>query len=301
MRLGSFLGLILAVLPPAKAAQDLLVGSWGTHSIRRYSLATGQYLGDFVTPGSGGLNVPDGMDWGPDGNLWVSSSTSNSVLRYDGQSGEFLGAFATGLNAPGNLKFGPDGLLYVCNKNTGQVLRFDPADASSREVFAAGGGLQNPVGLLWRQNTLYVSDFAGRAIRRFDATSGAPLASLTTLNSPLILNLDKQGNLLVSLHQADSVRRLNPDTGASLGSFTAGGTIDCPVGHLFAPDGSLIVASWQNNRLLRYDGDSGAFIARLDLTDPGLVRPNDLLLTQIPEPAAGLLVTLAGVALVRRC
>jgi sugar lactone lactonase YvrE len=278
-----FLGVAIAL--PVQADQDLLVGSWATHSIRRYSL-DGTFLGDFVPAASGGLNTPDGMDWGPDGDLWVSSSGTNSVLRFDGESGDFLGAFATGLAGPGNLKFGPDGMLYVCNKNLGQVVRFDPAAGpSSKEVFATGGGLQNPVGLLWVDALLYVSDFSGRAIRKFDAETGVSAGNFVTQNSPLILNLDKVGNLLVSTHTGDSVRRFNLTTGAVMPNFTVGGPIDCPVGHLFAPDGQMIVASWQNHRLLRYDGDTGAYIGPF-ASGSGLQLPNDLLLTPVPEPSA---------------
>jgi hypothetical protein len=43
-----------------------------------------------------GLDIPHDVDFGPDGNLYVSSIGSNSVLRFHGQSGEYLGVAATG-------------------------------------------------------------------------------------------------------------------------------------------------------------------------------------------------------------
>ena len=153
------------------AIADVLVGSWAGDSVRRYD-DDGNYLGDFVPSGVGGLDLPDGMAFGADGNLYVASSNSNQVLRYNGTTGEFIDAFIdSGLSAPGNLQFGPDGLLYVCDKSSSRVLRFDPVDGSLESVFASGGGLVSPVGLHWKGNLLYVSDFAG-AIRTYDATTG---------------------------------------------------------------------------------------------------------------------------------
>ena len=37
---------------------------------------------DFVTSGSGGLLNPQGLTLGPDSNLYVSSSGTNSVKKY---------------------------------------------------------------------------------------------------------------------------------------------------------------------------------------------------------------------------
>ena len=55
-------------------------------------------------PGSGGLVRAQGLTFGPDGNLYVSSSVNDQVLRYDGSTGAFLDAFVSqgsgGLDGP---------------------------------------------------------------------------------------------------------------------------------------------------------------------------------------------------------
>ena len=115
--MGGGIAIVIVLGCTVVEARELLVGSWATHTVRAYDTDTQQFLGNLVAPRSGGLNTPDGMDFGPDGNLYVSSSGSNAVLKFDGEDGTFLGPFATErLNMPGNLKFGPDGLLYVANK-----------------------------------------------------------------------------------------------------------------------------------------------------------------------------------------
>jgi hypothetical protein len=116
-------------------ALDLYVSSLGTDSVLRYDGTTGEFLGEFVASGAGGLAEPEGLTFGPDGNLYVASlafETSDgprAVLRFQGPSGSTPGAFidefippgAGGLETPLGVLFGPDGNgdgnldLYVSN------------------------------------------------------------------------------------------------------------------------------------------------------------------------------------------
>jgi hypothetical protein len=88
----------------------------------------GDFIDAFVSAGSGGLNGPVGLVFGPDGHLYVSSSATHEVLRYDGTTGVFIDAFVSagsgGLSVPIGLVFGPDGHLYVSSSNPAEVLRY---------------------------------------------------------------------------------------------------------------------------------------------------------------------------------
>jgi hypothetical protein len=73
-----------------------------------------------VSPGSGGLSGSSALVFGPDGNLYVSSQSNNSVLRYDGTTGAFIDTFiqtgSGGLNFRTYLVFtntDPTTLAYV--------------------------------------------------------------------------------------------------------------------------------------------------------------------------------------------
>ena len=164
---------VLTVRPPS--SQTLLVSGFGSNSVERYDAATGAFLDTLVACGSGGLHGAQGMGYGPDGNLYVSSSFTHSVLRYDSSTGAFLGEFVPpgtgGLNFPDDLVFGPDHNLYVSSFSNSEILRFNGRTGAFLGIFvpAGSGGLAHPEGLRFgKDGRLYVTSRDNRAILRFD-------------------------------------------------------------------------------------------------------------------------------------
>jgi hypothetical protein len=128
----------------------------------------GQSGANFITPGSGGLVRGGGVTFGPDGNLYVSSQTTNEILRFDGLTGDplpanglsgatFVVSGSNGLARPAGLVFGP-GLadpavpdLYVVSINTDTIEQYDGTTGNSVASFipAQSGGLSKPRGLVF--------------------------------------------------------------------------------------------------------------------------------------------------------
>lgn len=56
---------------------------------------------------AGGLNNPNGLAFDSNGDLYVASTGSNSVLRYNGTTGAYMDVFASGLNVPTGILVAP--------------------------------------------------------------------------------------------------------------------------------------------------------------------------------------------------
>ena len=144
---------------------SLYVSSDDTHSVLAYDGKTGAFQRTFAS--GGGLIEPEGIAFGPDGNLYVSSR-SDEVLRYDGKTGKFIDVFASGhgLNDPAGIAFGgPDNDLFVSSGLTddghgNQILRFDGRTGAFKAVVdpANEAGLDDPEALTFGSDgLLYVA------------------------------------------------------------------------------------------------------------------------------------------------
>ena len=176
----------LSLAPTHTAHAAFLVGNTTANNVSQFDEVTGSYLGNFIAAGAGGLANPDDLTYGPDGNLYVSSSASNTtgqILRYDGRTGAFIDVFAQGggMARPYGSAFGPDGNLYVASFRSDQILKYNGVTGAFMSVFAQGkgtaAGLLNgpndlsfgPDGALYITTQGSVADGQGGINYRFDS------------------------------------------------------------------------------------------------------------------------------------
>jgi len=204
--------------------------------VMRFDGKTGAFLGVFAS--GNGLCGPQGVRFGPDGNLYVSDVANRSggagqVLRFDGKTGGFIDAFVPPNGTiidPAGLAFGPDNNLYVAT-GVGTIARFDGQTGDFLGVFATTSFLANYL-------TFGISG-----------------------------NLYVAHRYMISGAGVGDVLEFNGSTGALMRSFVPTGSagLNCPWGLAFGPDGNLYVSnSCSHGMILRFQGPTksapGAFI-----------------------------------------
>jgi DNA-binding beta-propeller fold protein YncE len=183
----------------------IYVACFGDNGVSRIDAATGTPLGPFVLGGSGGLSNPRSVAFGPDGDLYVSSTTGE-VLRYDGATGAFVETF---VDAGGN-----------------------------------GGGPVDPYGLVFHGGRLYVASYFPSEVKAFDAATGAFVSTFVPsggggLAGPTALAFGADGDLYAASRDDDTIRRYDGATGAFVEVFVAAGSggLDGPFDLVFGSSG----------------------------------------------------------------
>jgi DNA-binding beta-propeller fold protein YncE len=268
----------MAVFVGWAAAGDVVyVSSFNNDTVLKFDADTGAALGVFVSAGSGGLNGPTGLTFGPDGNLYVSSFVfNNSVLKYDGKSGQFLGVFVAersgGLQGPVDLRFGPDGNLYVVASYEGGVFRYNGSTGAFIDRFTTEPG--GAEGIRWRNGFMFVSSHMTDTVLAFKAASGALIGPIIEAFPDWATGFDfgPDGNLYVASFFDDSVMKFDSQTGEWMGTFAS----NClgPEMIEFGPNGDLYVASYSGDSVDCFDGRTGAW--KRTMFGSGLSGPMDI-------------------------
>lgn len=149
---------------------SLFVSSFRTNQILRYDVATGAFLGVFASDNNGGLgsanglNGPNGLLFGPDGSLYVTTQGSANIA-----SGALSFPFASQV-----LRYSPEQVAGLTLTTTPTVFIDQPTPLPESFGFVSLLGLA----LSPTADSLYVSDFAA-GIRQYDL-AGNLLSVLST-------------------------------------------------------------------------------------------------------------------------
>jgi hypothetical protein len=109
-------------------------------------------------------------------------------------------------------------------------------------------------------------------VHRYDFATGTFLGMVGDVDDPLGIVHGPDGNVYVAEEATDRVLRFDGVTLQLIDAFVAddpqtpedeNGPLNAPTGVLFGADGDLYVASFNNDRVLRYDGTTGAFVGTL--------------------------------------
>ncbi|PTX43484.1 hypothetical protein C8P64_2012 [Christiangramia gaetbulicola] len=120
------------------------------------------------------LNGANGIDVGPDGNLYVASVNRQAIFVMDKNNGKIINRFGTenGVLGPDDLVFGPDGTLYWTDILTGFVGRMTMDGQQLGYQFVAPG--VNPITFSPEGRLFVALDFLGDGLYELDPQLSDP-------------------------------------------------------------------------------------------------------------------------------
>lgn len=250
---------------------NLVVTGHISNEIYLYDGDDGSLIKTITTAGATTLGQPNSIACGPDGYLYISDFDSGKVMRFD-KDLNFVSDFITGVNGTETIAFGASGDAYVVSWGNQTVSRYDKNGVFKNIVADSGDGL---TAVQWIdvdvQERIYVG-IGNDVIKRFmpDGTfiddfitdlEPTESGSVTTGD----MRFGPNGNFYVANHSWYSINEFTPD-----GTFV-GRPVEWnfpidndkmldPRGFTFGPDGHFYVTSGGNDKIIRYDGTTGAFI-----------------------------------------
>jgi hypothetical protein len=189
-------------------AQTRSVGPTGrSGSVVRFNGSTGAFIDTFVPPDSGGLKIVRDLTFGPDGNLYLYSSSDIlidvRVLRYNGTTGAFIDTFIVDEDLRlfafqmVKIAFGPGGNLYVATEN-GLFIYNGRTGAFIRKLTDFGDSLTTSFVLLFGPDS-NIYTIEGGNVLRYNGSTGNRLGTFVPtgsggLSSPISLAFTGSGS-----------------------------------------------------------------------------------------------------------
>ena len=211
---------------------------------------------------------------GQDGSIYAveNRNTTNARLcRFDPVTGELIEKLATFDDRPTTTRIskfiaGPDGNFYATSQSLDAVLHFDGTTGEYLGVFANGGPISNPVGILFDQNGDIWTANAGQPygyILKYNGETGAYMGLLANLSRSFDMAWGPDGDAYVT--NGNYASRLDGQTGAFLGHLNPSGYHNLNGSKLaWGPDGQLYIAGQDTTDghgvIQEYDGITGEYI-----------------------------------------
>lgn len=230
----------------------------------------GDYVLEEIATGAA-LKAANGIDIGPNGNLYVASVNGLEFVEMDKDDGSIVNRFGLemGVQGPDDLVFGPDNSIYWTDILTGEVGRMTPGGEVTKQFVAPG---VNPIAFSDEGRLFVALDFLGDGLYELDPNlveDPQPIIEATESNPfPLgffnSFDFGADGRLYGPLFAAGLVISVDVDRAGDPTSdpfvdgsarVLAGGFVN-PAAAKFGPDGMLTVLD-QTGEVFKIDTVSG--------------------------------------------
>ncbi|MBC7486088.1 MAG: hypothetical protein H7282_05000 [Cytophagaceae bacterium] len=257
-----------------------IVINFGDSTVKEFNTNNGSYLsGSDVTTG-GIMSDPRGLC--VEGNrIYITDAVLLKVFVFDK---------TTGLHIPGE-DFGFGTLIQPYGISIENGLAYVSGAVSAIYVFnvitkayvmtIGAGVLGNPQYIHVKDGVVYIADFSGHKINRFNSTSGANLGAVgtSTLASAITPYVDS-GKLFITDYIGNKVSVFDTVTGDFLYNIST--DLVQPRG-LTVYDGKLFVTSFATDTVIVFNSNTGARINYLDIGPSNLSDPVSIAISPFPS------------------
>jgi RHS repeat-associated protein len=230
------------------------------NGVHRYD-AAGQFI-DAIAGPADGVQQACGIEFGPDGNLYVYDTFDEQMRRFNPQTGALIDVFIPGGNLANacDFDFGPDGDIFITDATFRDVRRFSGVDGSFLGVFATTNGFPSGI-TLGPDGDFYVN--VSGTTQVFDGETGE-------LVDTFIANNGGFGNFGPAGDAADESRFVSPpgdfSTLEKLPNGTYRNTRPDQTVYQFNENHQLATVTDRQARVTTYNYDAGGNLTTI--TDP---------------------------------
>jgi DNA-binding beta-propeller fold protein YncE/alpha-tubulin suppressor-like RCC1 family protein len=226
--------------------------------------------GDKCGPGTGS-EVP-GIAIGPEGDVWVSESTSSHIAHYTIEGEEYLGQVGTPgkgegqISSPRGIAFDQEGNLLVADQGNSRIVKFNSEGKFLAEFGANGeanGELKDASGVtVDAKGNIWVADTGNNRVQKFDsegkflAKYGSEGTGNGKFQAPFAIAAGAHGTIWVADGSNHRIQALNGQGEylTQLGKYgTGNGELFYPRGIGFDSEGDLWVADRDNDRIQKWN------------------------------------------------
>jgi len=319
---------VLLAIPAASRAQSfpLFLTNGNNATVEEYGSSGGAGT-TFASNGTTqALVSPTGLVFDSAGNLYVTSFSQDSVIKFANLGGGVLSTTGSvfyqgsALNSPEGVAIDSAGDLFVSNY---------AATSGSYTIvkFAASGGIptntpttfvNSTTNVSWNADAsfglgfdlagnLYVNNSGNSTITKFSITTGVITGTTTFatstngVNGPTGMTFDTAGDLFVSDGGSNSITKFTATGGvpsAATGAVVISSNLSTPAGLALDPSGNLYVANSGGTTIEEFANNGGTLsttgTAFASGTAQGVNGPRDVAFNVVPEPGSAVLLALGA-------
>lgn len=177
--------------------------------VLQYDGETGDFLQPF-TSAVPSLFLPQDLAFGPDGNLYVANTSTDTIEQYDGRTGAYLGSLFPAdeefCDAPFSIASDGVSSLYFSCTFSNTVQRYDVETSLIEELGNASSADAGPGGLnVGPDGAVYVANFVANTIDRYNVETGLSEVFIDDIDSPVEPVFGPNGDLYVSSNPTQKV------------------------------------------------------------------------------------------------